>query len=152
MIEIIIALVLLVIAIVPMINQTTYSHRIVVSANRMYQVTSFSQHILDAICELAPGEFPSAIRNAGAGTKVTLLQSGEAPSTAAPDSRWGSITQYWGDKQPEDAVGSVTARKLTNGSISVRVEFVFQRLKHDARTAGQGVYLTGLVSPRAWQI
>lgn len=149
MVEILMATVILVLALVPIMNQLNTTHRIGISAQKLYQAASHAQNLLEAIVQLEIEELPPNLHSAAVDTPVILLEDGTPPGEGA-GTRWVDVVRYWSDEELPGVHRKVEANRLASGAIEIRIELEWLRTITD-EDSGQKIELTGFAMPRTWQ-
>jgi len=126
LIEVMLAILILAMAVVPIITQFTSVHRMSVSARRLFEVSSNAQMILESLSQLEPEELPSI-----AAAPVRILSDSAPPASGAR--RWGEITAFFANSEMRDVQRDVTATRVGAGLL-ITVDLHWISLIHDLRT------------------
>lgn len=144
LIEIVIAVGIFAMALVPLIDLVVSSSRISVSATRMLDATLYGQTLLQALAELEPTEFPPV----ATGEERLILDGATAPSSGGGP-RWQALMAYCALPPVFTMQRRAFARRMPGGELVVRVELEWAAAPTDTARV-QRVSLQTLSTPRNW--
>ena len=145
LVEVLICLVIFALALVPIINLFSESHRVGHSAHRMMEASLSAQTLLEAVGQLDVSELPAV----PASSEVVLLEDG-GPPTGATAGRWPQVAAYFARPLPFEMRRRVLAQRLPGGPLQVRVEVEWLATPGEPRTRQHQV-LQSFASMRVWE-
>ncbi len=145
--EIVIAITLFLVAMVPIVSLFTQVNRTSYASNRLLDATLHGQLALEAILELEPDELPAL---ADTDQKILFDDVTGLRLTGGP--RWDEIIAYLSLPPPFPMSNRrIVAETFGDpGKISITVEIRWLRVAQDENTS-RSIELRGVSSPRGWR-
>lgn len=141
--EVLIALVIFLIALVPIADLATSSTRFTASASRMLESAMYAQRLLEAIAQLEPDELPPSEQD----NWEVAMDGRRTAEGGSP--RWLALAPALEARPPFPMeYRSVTAKKLAGGLVAVSFELVFLRVAGEPEE--YTLVVRALLSPRSW--
>lgn len=145
LVELLLCLGILAVALVPILNLFTSSHRIGHSARRQVDASMYGQTMLEGLAMLEPADLPAI----APGSELILLDGATAAPGGGPKFR--EIANYFNAAQPFPMQErTVTALRADTGELLLKLELKWLGVVGDERTA-QTAQLQMLTPPKSWR-
>lgn len=142
LLEVVICLLIFGLALQPIMQMLTASHRMSVSARHLLDATVQAQTLLEAVGQLSTAELPPI----PPGTETVILP---ARGVASGAGRWREVAAFFARPTPIPMDRRVIARRFPTGELQLRVEVDWIALVHDEKTR-QTLSLATFSTPRSW--
>jgi prepilin-type N-terminal cleavage/methylation domain-containing protein len=146
LVEVLLTLVIISLALVPIIQVFSQSHRIGHSARRLVEVTMHAQSLLEALAELDDTELPVP-----QGTEVIVLSDAGGGGFQGTG-RYTEVEELF-KRRPlpvEGMTRTIVAKKLATKELELRIDVEWDSVVGEKKTR-QKLSLPMLSTPRNWQ-
>lgn len=147
LVEVLITLVIISLALVPIIQVFSTSHRIGFSARRLVEVTLHAQTLVEALSELDQSDFPQI--TAG---QQTILMSDTGGGSGSGTGKYGEVLDLFNRKPlpVEGMTRTIMANRLATGELELTIEVEWDAIVGEKKTR-QKLTIPMLSTPRNWQ-
>lgn len=145
LIEVVVSLLILSLALIPIINMFSASHRISHSSQRLVNVSLHGQMVLEAVAMMNPEDMPAIPADAEA-----LLLADDGGGVGGGGPQFGQLKTFFAKPPPVTMQRTVTGRRLPTGELLLKIKMEWLGVAQEDNTK-QELTLRMLSTPRNWQ-